>query len=247
MGTVVKWCEYATSVARFINPGGLWRDISKRSTLLQNVRQKSRYNPWPRKRGWIIRVCIVFSLLTTYVYRFIVKIVFCLALIKNLCFILEPSTSLTPVKYCDTCELEVPVDKWVGHSRTLQHRNQASRINVEDGVELVKTSFRNRISTFRLSSNQHPTSPKDFVNNLKPKVIRLVEDHLRKFDHLKVGVELFGRFLLPSEEREEVKSFNVRFRLVNANTDLEELVNQFNAILGAKFADFSEKDSGKFF
>jgi hypothetical protein len=131
--------------------------------------------------------------------------------------------------------------------RTLKHRNQASRINVGDGVELVKTSFRNRISTFRLSSMQNPTSPKDFVNSLKPKVIRLVEDHLQKFDHLKVGVELFGRFLLPTEEREEVKSFNVSFRLVNANSDLEEMVDQFNAILEAKYSDFSEKDSGKFF
>ena len=88
---------------------------------------------------------------------------------------------------------------------------------------------------------------KDFVNNLKPKVIRLVEEHRQKFDHLKAGVELFGRFALPTQEREDVKSFNVRFKLVNANTDLEELVDQFNAILGAKFADFSEKDSGKFF
>ena len=161
-------------------------------------------------------------------------------------FFLEPSTSVS-TKYCDTCKLEVPANKWSGHSRTLKHRTLASQINVEDGVELVKTSFRNRISTFRLSSTQNPTSPKDFVNALKPNVIKLVGDHLRKFDHLKVGVELFGRFLLPSEEREEVKSFTVRFRLVNENTDLEELVDQFNAILGAKFADFSEKDSGKFF
>ena len=169
----------------------------------------------------------------------------CLAFIKICVFVLEPSTSAT--KYCGTCKMEVPASKWIGHIRTLQHRNQASHINVEDGVELVKTSFRNRISTFRLSSTQNPTSPKDFVHSLKPKVIRLLEEHRQKFDHMKAGVELFGRFALPTQEREEVKSFNVRFRPVNANSDLEELVDQFNAILDAKFADFSEKDSGKFF
>nr|WP_253308881.1 hypothetical protein [Rickettsia endosymbiont of Ceutorhynchus assimilis] len=117
----------------------------------------------------------------------------------------------------------------------------------EEDVSLVRTTFRNRIATYRLSSKQDSTSVKHFLGNFKVKFVKLVGDMVNKFSHIKVGVELFGRFLLQAKEQEEVKSFNVKFRLVSDGADLEELFQQFSVILDKKSTEFQEKESGMYY
>ena len=188
-----------------------------------------------------------------YFFYLIIFLIYFLGPLTSATVNLGPSTSAvdtvetpqsTTMKYCNTCSIMVPANKWVGHLRTLQHRSQACTTHEDEGVQLVRTSFRNRISTFRLSAKQDPTNPKRFVNNLKPKVVRLVEDHQHKFDFLKVGVELFGRFVLPTKETEEVKSFIAKYRMVSAGSDLGEMIDQVGDILDAKVSEFKERDSG---
>lgn len=117
----------------------------------------------------------------------------------------------------------------------------------EEGVILINTSFKTRIATYRLSSKQNPTSPKEFLGHLQEKFIRLVGDNIKRFINIKVGVDLFGRFLLQAKEVEEVKSFNTKFRLVSDGADLEELFQQFTTILEKKCSEFQERDSGKYY
>ncbi|CAG9769955.1 unnamed protein product [Ceutorhynchus assimilis] len=152
-------------------------------------------------------------------------------------------TSTSVTRRCQECDLEIPTNHWVGHLRSLQHRANTC-VEQEEGVELIKTSFKCRIATYRLPSKQDPTSVKEFLQHLQKKFIQLVGDMLNKFNHIKVGMELFGRFLLQTKEIEEVKSFNTKFTLVNEGADLEELFQQFSNILAKKCVEFQEKESG---
>ena len=116
----------------------------------------------------------------------------------------------------------------------------------EEGVKLVKTSFRNRLATYRLEGTEDPTNVKRFVDHLKDKVIRLVGTNVLTHRNLKIGMELFGRFLLQANEEMEIKSFNSKFRMVSEDTDLEELFVQFRDILDKKAMEFEENKSGTY-
>ena len=116
----------------------------------------------------------------------------------------------------------------------------------EEGVQLVKTSFRSRLATYRLEGTEDPTNVKRFLGHLKAKIIRLVGSHLEKQTNIKIGMELFGRFLLRTKEQLEIKSFNTKHALVSEDTDLEELFNQFREILDKKATEFEEKESGRY-
>ena len=74
----------------------------------------------------------------------------------------------------------------------------------------------------------------------------MVGDFLKKYDTIKVGIELFGRFLLQTKEVAEIKSFNTKFRLVSGGTDLEELYCQWVDIIIKKATQFAESDSGMY-
>ena len=116
----------------------------------------------------------------------------------------------------------------------------------EEGVYLVNTSYKNRIATYRLLSKKDPISVNDFLANLREKIIALVRCQIERFGNVKVGMELFGRFLLQTKEVEETKSFGSRFRGASQGTDLEELFDQFTTIIKRRFQEFNEKDSGKY-
>ena len=85
------------------------------------------------------------------------------------------------------------------------------------------------------------------MQNIKEKTVNLLQANIRKYSNVKIGMELFGRFLLQTKETTEIKSFNSRFRVVNANSDLEEMFNLYLEILEKKATEFEEKESGKYF
>ncbi|XP_060527092.1 uncharacterized protein LOC132702478 isoform X2 [Cylas formicarius] len=153
------------------------------------------------------------------------------------------SSSPSSTRHCTQCNLTIPAMRWQGHLRTLAHRQKCSVVQ-EPGVEMIQTSFRNRIVTYRLASTVNPTDVKGFLDHLRSKILTLVESNVRRYGNVKVGMELFGNFLLQTKEQEEVKSFNTKYRLVSGNTDLEELYVQFVDILATKASEFQERDSG---
>ncbi|XP_060520636.1 early growth response protein 1-like isoform X2 [Cylas formicarius] len=153
------------------------------------------------------------------------------------------SSSPSSTRHCTQCNLTIPAMRWQGHLRTLAHRQKCSVVQ-EPGVEMIQTSFRNRIVTYRLASTINPTDVKGFLDHLRSKILTLVESNVRRYGNVKVGMELFGNFLLQTKEQEEVKSFNTKYRLVSGNTDLEELYVQFVDILATKASEFQERDSG---
>ena len=117
----------------------------------------------------------------------------------------------------------------------------------EEGVQLIRTSFRRRLATYRIQGQGEELNINGFMQNLKEKTVNLLQANIRKYINIKIGMELFGRFLLQRKETTEIKSFNSRFRAVNDNTDLEELFDQYREILEKKATEFEQKESGRYF
>ena len=86
-----------------------------------------------------------------------------------------------------------------------------------------------------------------FMEKIKKKNINLLQANIRKYINVKIGMELFGRFCLQTQETTEIKSFNSRFQMVSGDTGLEELFTQFREILGKKATEFEEKESGGYY
>jgi hypothetical protein len=115
---------------------------------------------------------------------------------------------------------------------------------VKDGVEIIATAFKNRISTYRIKPKKIHINLKGFMSEIKIKVIDLVLEHLKTFTAIKVQFEVFGSYVITEKELKDIKSFNTKYKIVTNATDLEELVNSFMEIMDQKMQDFQERDSG---
>ena len=147
---------------------------------------------------------------------------------------------------CEICVKDIPTSRYAGHLRSLQHRANSCTEQGE-GIQLARTSFQCRIATYRLIESEDPTNVKRFMDHLKEKFIKLMGDNIIYHQNVKVGVELFGRFLLQTSKAMEVKAFNIKFKTANENTDMEELYEQFVSIIDQKATEFAQKESGKNF
>ena len=89
--------------------------------------------------------------------------------------------------------------RYTGHLHSLQHRRNCC-VGPEEEIQVIHTSYRNRLATYRLNGRQDPTNVGRFLNALKENFLRLVGDFVKKkYDTIKVGIKLFGRFLLQAK------------------------------------------------
>ena len=121
--------------------------------------------------------------------------------------------------FCQECNCEISSRN--GHYRTTKHKENCS-LEIDSDVKLVRTAFKNRLVTYHISSNCHATDVKLYLEDLREKVIALLENLVNKYKIIKVNMELYGRYLLASTKEQEIKSFNSRYGLVNHQTNLEE-------------------------
>lgn len=130
-----------------------------------------------------------------------------------------------------------------GHIRTTAHKEHCS-INLDSDIKQVQTAFKNRIVTYHISSNKHLTNVKLFLQDLRNKVIILLRDQLKVNEPLRVNMELYGKYLLGSADKQEIKSFNSRYSALNRNTNMEDFFNDFRGVLLKKASEFTEMGSG---
>lgn len=129
------------------------------------------------------------------------------------------------------------------HSLSRRHKNKCCT-EIADGIQIVKTAFKNRLTTYRIFSKKYPTDVELYLNDLKPKFVSLLKNSLLNHTNVKVNMELYGAYLLPSDESQDIKSFNSRYSIVSMQTDLDELFNVFQQVLVSKSCRFREKNSG---
>lgn len=140
--------------------------------------------------------------------------------------------------YCKECDEAISSHS---HSLSYKHKNKCCK-DLESNIQIIKTAFKNRLLSYRLSTNLHPTSVGLYMEELKSKIIDLIRKSLSTHSYMKLNMELYGLYILL--EKKEIKSFNSRFILILPSTDLEKLFTEFRQVLVAKASEFQERDSG---
>lgn len=149
--------------------------------------------------------------------------------------------------FCVSCSTSVEKKSWVGHLRSNEHKRRNSSIQeISDGVELIQSAFRNRIATYRISSNNDliSSSVDIFMNSFRVKINTLLNKSLQKHTCIKVNVELFGIFMLFKNNSQSMKSFVTKNKILYQCFDFERYYDEVINSLKKKVEEFQERDSG---
>lgn len=152
-----------------------------------------------------------------------------------------PTTSNT--EYCNACNQIVPLNRYQGHLRSLQHKAN-SCVNIREGVEIVQTAFQKRIISYRFSAARKHLDYGEFFCELKEKVFQVMEYEIVKHKALKINAEVFGRYIHQAQELVDVKSFNTAYKVINEGADKDEIWTDFIDVMKTKASEFEESESG---
>lgn len=154
-----------------------------------------------------------------------------------------PSTPSLSLYTCNCCNKTLRANEIASHRRTLQHRTNAC-VALSDGVQIVQTAFQGRIVSYRVTSKNHHTDYIIFFNEIKHKVVKLLEEALRIHKIVKVNMELFGRYIIQIQEVWDMKSFNTSNKVIDESMDLEAVVDAFIDLMVSQTSEFQERGSG---
>lgn len=154
----------------------------------------------------------------------------------------EPSTS-TGLQTCTCCNKVLPVNKMNSHKRTLQHRTN-SCVPLTDGVEIIQSAFKCRIVSYRVHSDNRNLDYIMFFNQIRNKILNLLEQVIGIHKAVKVNMEVFGRYVLQTQEISDVKSFNTPNKILDQSTDLNSAFDIFVDTMVTQTTEFQERDSG---
>ena len=144
---------------------------------------------------------------------------------------------------CHVCDVRVPKNRILAHERTLEHRSK-SCVSVGHGVQRIETAFKNRIVTYRITSENEHVDYTAFFDEIKSKVLQLLGEIVRVYKSVKVNMAAIGRYFLPTQEITSEKSFNTANEIVSMGCDLDDVYRSFMEVMKVQTADFQEKDSG---
>lgn len=157
---------------------------------------------------------------------------------------LDVDSMATNCRKCDICEVYVEKKCFNSHLRSNLHRSNAFTI-VDDGVEKVVGAFGDRIVSYRVSGQpKHYVNVEEFADDVKERVMTLVDSILGVHDTIKMNLELFGLYYLMSKENVEIKSFNTRNKIINHGSDIYKMFEDYMNEIITKMSEFQERDSG---
>lgn len=155
----------------------------------------------------------------------------------------EPSTSNNQWK-CNCCNITIPANCGYSHRRTLQHRTNMS-IAMGDGIKRIDSAFKSRIVSYRIESKNEHIDFNEFFEEIKSKLLVLLERMLALHRSIKVNVEAFGLYYLHTQEVRDMKNFNTPNQMIEESMDLNAVIDLFRDTIAAQAQDFQERDSGK--
>lgn len=147
--------------------------------------------------------------------------------------------------YCTACSVKIDNNKWVGHLRSIHHKNN-STAKITDGVLEISSAFKGRISSYRVfgSSELEFSLPEIFLSSFKSKLKNIIHNSLKKHVCLKINFEYFCNFLLFKDNKQETKSFLTKNYSVHKNFQFQELYQKVLNDIKNKVEEFQERDSG---
>ncbi|XP_074034601.1 uncharacterized protein [Leptinotarsa decemlineata] len=125
----------------------------------------------------------------------------------------------------------------------MSHRNNAC-VQLSEGVQIITNAFNCRIATYRVESSIVSSDYMSFFNEIRQKVIELLESAIRIHKSIKVNMEVFGNYILQTQDSRDTKSFNSQNKIVGQSSDLNAVFDGFRDVLVAQTTEFQERDSG---
>ncbi|KAJ8979684.1 hypothetical protein NQ317_001085 [Molorchus minor] len=141
------------------------------------------------------------------------------------------------------CNRILTANQMNSHRRTLEHKTN-SCVHLADGVHLIRSAFKCRIVSYRLHGDNFHIDYTIFFNEVKHKALKLLEDVLKSHKIIKVNMEIFGKYVLPTQDSSDIKSFNTPNKLLDRSMDLDLMWNTFVDLMMTQTTEFQERDSG---
>ncbi|XP_072389467.1 uncharacterized protein [Diabrotica undecimpunctata] len=155
--------------------------------------------------------------------------------------IVHPVTTTSNVIECQDCYKKISGRGLTGHLRSNSHK---SVISNDCGVEKLSSAFKNRIGSYRLSSNKHHTDHLESFSEIEGNVLKLLHNYLHKFKVLKVNFELYSMYTIPEKDTYDLKSFNTKNQIITISTNLKQAYQDFIREILPKVSEIQEKESG---
>ncbi|EFA09106.1 hypothetical protein TcasGA2_TC015228 [Tribolium castaneum] len=149
-------------------------------------------------------------------------------------------------QFCEICNSHYRGSR-LNHLRSLKHKSVISaKINDDDDfVEEYQVAFKSRITSYRLKNSQlDDLEVCNFFERNQDKLITLITRKLREFNQLKINFELFAKYILPSKDIIEIKSFNTKNIIISISTNIKVELEEICGVIKNKMSEFLEKDSG---
>lgn len=155
----------------------------------------------------------------------------------------DGAASTSAMQTCELCNVSIPRNCMLAHQRTINHKSKAS-VTVCPGVQLVQSSFKNRIASYHVSSDNEHVDYSGFFDEVKPKVLQLISRILHVHQSLKINMVVVGRYFLPSQDVFSEKSFNTCNEIVTEGSNLDDVYLAFVEAMKVQSTEFQERDSG---
>lgn len=152
----------------------------------------------------------------------------------------QPSTS-SSVQTCNCCNKTVA--NMYSHMRTIEHRTN-SCVPLRGGIQVVRSAFKCRIVSYRVHSENYHLDYVRFFTEIKNDVVKLLEEVVQIHKSVKVNMEVFGRYILHTQELSDTKSFNTSNIILDLASDLTSAYDNFIDKMISKTTEFQERDSG---
>ncbi|XP_074029419.1 uncharacterized protein [Leptinotarsa decemlineata] len=149
----------------------------------------------------------------------------------------------TTMYTCNCCNVTIPMTQVNSHRRTMSHKNNAC-VQLSDGVQIITNAFNCRIATYRVESSIVTSDYMSFFNEIRQKVIELLESAIRIHKSIKVNMEVFGNYILQTDDSRDTKSFNSQNKIVDQSSDLNAVFDGFRDVIVAQTTEFQDRDSG---
>lgn len=146
--------------------------------------------------------------------------------------------------FCTVCKVTYPSRSYFQHLRSNIHKSNCCQQTAVDGVLSIETTFRGRISTYRLPAADQSVDYGQFLTTIQDKVLQLVASNVSTNGAVKMHIELFGNYYLKTSGEYSVKSFNTKNEIVTVATDLNQLYQSFVERVLTKAREFNENKSG---
>lgn len=149
-------------------------------------------------------------------------------------------------KHCSSCNLTIPKKFYYAHLQSRNHKDRSSINTLDPGVQILDCAFKNRIITYRISPTRSHDNFNEFFEEIKQKVIRLVNNEIDKHRSIKLNLVLYCSFILETQEIKENKSFNTKNKILTISSDVSKSYEEFKDELSTQATEFEATGSGKY-